>query len=125
MQIKETTLHNLQRLSDALNEPYSPIIRDASIKRFEYAFAAIWRMLAKLLTEKHGKKITSPKECFREAFLAGLINEEQRDELLSMTDDRMKTDSEYYWDICDDVFGRLGRYAELMGVVVGMVETSN
>ena len=100
MNIKATTLHNLQRLNEALSEPYSSIIRDAAVKRFEYAFEAFWRMLAKELTEQYGKKINSPKGCFREAFSAGLINEEERDTFLAMTDDRMATDGEHYLEIC-------------------------
>ncbi len=59
-----------------LNEPYSIIVRDATIQRFEYTFEAIWKFLKEYLKEKEGIICNSPKSCYRELFKLDLIKEE-------------------------------------------------
>lgn len=57
----------LRTLEDIVREPYSLIVRDAAIQRFEYTFEAVWKFLREYLGEKEGIISNSPKACFREA----------------------------------------------------------
>ncbi|MBC8205466.1 nucleotidyltransferase substrate binding protein [bacterium] len=124
MDIKDTTYRNIQRLKEALDEPYSSIIRDAAIKRFHYSFEAFWRMLAKHLKEQYEIICRSPKGCFREAFSAGLINEEEREICMEMTNDRNETTHIYNEKLAEIIFTRIKDYAELMGRVVERMKIS-
>jgi len=119
MDIIKTTIRNLQRLERTLAEPYSDIIRDAALMQFSYSYEAFWRMLAKHLTDHHGKIIKSPKQCFRVAFSTELINANEREICNMMTADKNMEIDENYEKNCDIVFGRLKSYAEAMGKVVG------
>ena len=48
-----------------MKEPFSMIIRDATIQRFEYTFEALWKFLKEYLKEKEGIVSNSPKACFK------------------------------------------------------------
>ncbi len=63
-------LKSLMTLEEILKEPFSIIIRDATIQRFEYTFEALWKFLKEYLKEKEGIISNSPKACFKEIFFA-------------------------------------------------------
>ena len=67
----------LKTLEDILKEPFSMIIRDATIQRFEYTFEALWKFLKEYLKEKEGIISNSPKACFKEIFSLGFLTEEE------------------------------------------------
>lgn len=58
-------LKSLETLEDILKKPFSIIVRDATIQRFEYTFEALWKFLKEYLKEKEGIICNSPKGCFR------------------------------------------------------------
>jgi nucleotidyltransferase substrate binding protein (TIGR01987 family) len=66
----------LNSLAEALAMPFSVIVRDASIQRFEYTFESIWKLLKAYLNLLEGVVCNSPKQCFREALKAGLLTAE-------------------------------------------------
>jgi nucleotidyltransferase substrate binding protein (TIGR01987 family) len=67
----------LSTLEEILHEPFSAIVRDATIQRFEYTFEAVWKALREHLLEMEGIVCNSPKSCFREAFSLGYLSEEE------------------------------------------------
>ena len=78
----------LKTLMEISKEPFSVIVRDATIQRFEYTFEALWKFLKEYLKEKEGIIANSPKACFREIFSLGFLTEEEAVKCLEMTDRR-------------------------------------
>jgi len=66
-------LKALDTLEEILRQPFSIIVRDATIQRFEYTFEALWKFLKEYLKEREGIVSNSPKSCFRETFSLGFI----------------------------------------------------
>jgi nucleotidyltransferase substrate binding protein (TIGR01987 family) len=64
-------------LREILMQPFSVIVRDAAIQRFEYTFEAYWKFIKEYLKIKEGIICNSPKSCFREVFTVGMINEDE------------------------------------------------
>ncbi|MBI3534270.1 MAG: nucleotidyltransferase substrate binding protein [Deltaproteobacteria bacterium] len=58
---------------EIIDEPENPIVRDASIQRFEYCLELAWKTLKKVLKIKSGADIYYPNDVFREAAKGGLI----------------------------------------------------
>ena len=71
----ETAQRALKTFEEILKEPYSKIVRDASIQRFEYFFEVFWKVVKIYLEYQEGIICNSPKSCFREMFSVGLIDE--------------------------------------------------
>ncbi len=64
----------LNSLKDVLKQDYNDYIRDAAIQRFEYTFELAWKAMKRTLKEE-GSEIGSPKQVFRSAFEAKLIDD--------------------------------------------------
>ena len=112
----------LNSLKEILKEPYSVYIRDATIKRFEFTFEALWKFLREYLKTTKGTVIGFPKDCFREIFIAGFISEEETEELLKMTDSRNETTHTYKEEVANKIYPKIKGYAELMDKVLGKVK---
>ncbi len=63
----------LATLDEIVNMPFSLIVRDASIQRFEYSFESLWKLLKVYLDRYEGLVCNSPKQCFREGLKVGLL----------------------------------------------------
>lgn len=73
----------LKSLNDALREPFSPIVRDATIQRFKNAFELSWKMLKRYFHVNNQISEANLKNIFREAGKQGIIeNVEQWFEFL-------------------------------------------
>ncbi|MEA2081532.1 MAG: HI0074 family nucleotidyltransferase substrate-binding subunit [Elusimicrobiota bacterium] len=103
-----------QTFEDILKEPYSLMMRDAAIQRFEYTFESVWKMLKELLKEDKGVIANFPKTVFRSIFSAGWINEQETKMCLDMTDDRNETVHIYNEKIAEKIFAELKEYCKLM-----------
>lgn len=105
-QLKER-LNSCQRALNTLNEilstPFSIIVRDASIQRFEYSFESLWRLLKEYLSQYEGILCNSPKQCFREGLKVGLLSIEETETCLIMTDDRNLTSHTYIESIANSI----------------------
>ena len=66
----------LHQFGDALEEPESSIVRDASIQRFEFTYELCWKTLKSFLEEIHGIRALSPRLVFKEAFALSFIDKE-------------------------------------------------
>lgn len=106
--------NSLETLKNILQEPFSIIIRDATIQRFEYTFEAFWKFIQEYLKEKEGIIVNSPKSCFREIFSLGFTSEEETVQLLEMTDKRNETAHTYKEKVADAIYEKINAYARLI-----------
>jgi len=104
----------LGTLKDILKEPFSIIVRDAAIQRFEYTFEAFWKFIREYLKEKEGIVANSPKSCFKEIFSLGLSNEDETVALQDMTDKRNDTSHTYKEGVAQAIYEKLVKYSGLM-----------
>jgi len=110
----EETERALKTLDEILKEPYSIIVRDATIQRFEYSFESFWKTLREYLKEYEGIVCNSPKSCFREALSIGLLNEEETIICLEMTDNRNLTSHTYLEEIAQKIYEKIKDYSAIM-----------
>ena len=105
----------ISTLREALGEPFTAIVRDAVIQRFEYSFELCWKWVRDYLDEMHGIVCQSPKGCFRELQAIEIVTDEEAETLLAMTDDRNATSHMYNEEMVNKIFERVrDRYFLLM-----------
>ena len=101
-------------LKEILDEPFSVIVRDATIQRFEYTFEALWKFLKEYLKEREGIICNSPKSCYREFFRLDMITENETVKFLEMTDDRNMTSNTYKEDVSMVLYEKMRNHYILM-----------
>jgi len=104
----------LTMLDEALHLPFSIIVRDAAIQRFEYSFESTWKLLKGYLEVQEGIICNSPKGCFREALQTGLLSREDSETCLIMTDDRNLTSHTYLEALAERIYAQLPAYLAVM-----------
>ena len=119
----ESASKALDSLAEALRMPFSVIVRDASIQRFEYTFESVWKLLKACLGVLEGIACNSPKQCFRQALKAGLLSVEDTEVCLIMTDDRNLTAHTYIEAVAVAIHRRLPEYHRVMHGLVTAVRT--
>jgi nucleotidyltransferase substrate binding protein (TIGR01987 family) len=107
----------LATLEAVLNEPFSVIVRDAAIQRFEYTFESVWKLVKQYLYEIEGIVCNSPKGCWRELLAVGMANETEVVTLLAMTDDRNLTSHTYVEALAKAIYQKLPVYTQLLRTV--------
>lgn len=110
--------NSLETLRSILTEPFSIIIRDATVQRFEYTFEAFWKFIQEYLKEKEGIIANSPKGCFKEIFSIGFSSEDETVQLLEMTDKRNETSHTYKEKVAQGIFERVNGYAIIMAIIL-------
>ena len=121
----ETAIKALKTLAEIVDEPYSTIVRDASIKRFEYSFDIFWKLIKDYLRVQEGIECASPKSCFREAFKVGILSEEETVKALEMTDERNLSTHTYDEEAIEEIYQRVRDYWKLMdNICVRIIESS-
>lgn len=118
----QDAIRSLETLKEILNEPFSIIVRDAAIQRFEYTFEAFWKFVKEYLRIKEKIIANSPKQCFRELFTIGIITEDENVRFLEMTDERNMTSHTYKEEVANIIYGGLKKYYELMKNTIGKLE---
>jgi nucleotidyltransferase substrate binding protein (TIGR01987 family) len=101
-------------LEEVLSEPPGTLVRDAAVKRFEYSFEAVWKLVQAYMREREGSLCNSPKSCFREAMRVGLLDTDEVERSLEMTDDRNRTTHTYQLKVAQSVFERARLYLQLL-----------
>lgn len=104
----------LERLGEALGEPKTDIVRDASIQRFEFSFELFWKAL-KDRAETDGLRVVSPRESLRAAFQLGLLDDDEQ--VFQMLEDRNRTSHLYNAAMAEDVFSPIPGFHALMVAV--------
>jgi nucleotidyltransferase substrate binding protein (TIGR01987 family) len=107
----------LDTFEEILNEPFSVIVRDAAIQRFEYSFEVIWKLLKEYLNKKEGIICNSPKSCLREAYSIQMLNKEESITALEMTDDRNLASQAYAEEAAQKIFEKLETYFNLISKI--------
>ncbi len=110
----EDSLKASGTLEKILKEPFSIIVRDATIQRFEYTFEILWKFLKEYIKEEHGIIINSPKSCFREIFSLGIITAEETEQFLEMTDKRNETSHTYKEEVAQAIFVKMNEFSLLI-----------
>ena len=100
----------LKTLEKIVQMPYSVIVRDAAIQRFEYTFEILWKFLKEYLRINEGIICNSPKSCFRQAFTVKLLTEEETINALEMTDDRNLTSHTYHEELAEKIYKKIPDY---------------
>lgn len=103
----------LDRLDEVLTrDPANDeTLGDAAIQRFEFNYELAWRALQRRM-ERDGVRTASPRDTFKAAYAAGLIDDEGA--WLAMIADRNRTSHIYSSAMARDVIGRLASYAVAM-----------
>lgn len=110
----ESTEKALKTLKAITEEPYSVIVRDAAIQRFEYTSEVFWKTVKGYLDVQEGIICNSPKSCFKEAFKVGLLSEEETVKILEMVDNRNLTSHTYHEEVAEEIYHQIRDYWELM-----------
>ncbi len=118
----DDALKALGTLEEILKEPYSVIVRDAAIQRFEYTFEALWKFLKEYLKEKEGVISNSPKSCFREIFSLGFITEDETIAYMEMTDTRNETSHTYKEEMAKIIYDKIAGYFTLMKNILDKIK---
>lgn len=116
------TVKALATLESVLKEPFSIIVRDATIQRFEYTFESLWKFLKEYLKEKEGIICNSPKACFRELLGLGLLNEEETVMCLDMTDRRNETSHTYMEEVAEKIYSKIESYSILIRNILSRIK---
>ncbi len=104
----------LATLDEAVQMPFSVIVRDACIQRFEYSFESLWKLLKAYLAQNEGILCNSPKSCFREALAVELLTAAETETCLVMTDDRNLTAHTYLEPVAEAIYQKLPVYLTVM-----------
>ncbi len=110
----ESCKRALKTLDDILATPFSVVVRDAAIQRFEYSFESLWKLLKSYLREREGIVCNSTKQCFREAQNVGLLVVGEVENCLAMTDDRNLTSHTYIEAVADAIYSRIPSHQAIM-----------
>ncbi|WP_292376722.1 nucleotidyltransferase substrate binding protein [Methanosarcina sp. UBA411] len=104
-------------LQEILSEPYSPIIRDATLFRFKRSVEIFWKLIKNYLFVHEGFVCESPKSCMKMAFKVGLIDEEETVKALEMIGFRLKNEHACQEEDLEEIYRQVGNYWELMDEV--------
>ncbi len=112
------------RLAEAVAQPESDLIRDATIQRFEFTFEVLWKTL-KLYLERQGHECGGPRPTLKKAFAENLIRTpEEADIWLRMLEDRNLTSHAYDEGLATRIYGNIvGEYAPLLGGMARVIQT--
>ncbi len=102
----------LLRFGEALTEPVSSIVRDASIQRFEFTYELLWKTLKNFIEEIHGIRTVSPRQVFKEAFALSLIDKE--DLFIEMIESRNTLAHTYNEDQAKNIYEKCPAYLSVM-----------
>ncbi len=109
----------LNRLKEALQEPESAIVMDATIQRFEFSYELMWKTLKNFLEDIHGIRVVSPRQVFKEAYRLSLI--EQEDLFLEMIHSRNLLSHTYNEELASDIYKKCPSYLSAMQEVFKFV----
>jgi nucleotidyltransferase substrate binding protein (TIGR01987 family) len=112
MEKLEQAKHALRTLSDILKEPFSPIVRDATIQRFEYSSEAVWKAAREWLYANESIEQNHPRGCFRKLYQIGRIDEALSLRLLESIDDRNRTSHAYIEALAEEVYANIPKHLE-------------
>ncbi len=123
--IKELDFHiktleqALTTLEEVLQAPYSVIVRDATIQRFEYTFELAWKLFRKA-AKVEGVEVGSPRQAVRAAYDIGVID--NADIWFEMLEDRNRTSHTYNVNTADQVYESAGHLPDHLRAAVEIIK---
>ncbi len=99
----------LHRLSEALDQPKNPFIRDAAILRFELVFELAWKSV-QTLARSEALEVNSPRSAFQAAFTLGLTDDETV--WPAILEARNLAVHTYHENLAEQLYESLPRFAE-------------
>jgi len=106
----------LGKFEQVMQKEENEYIRDSAIKRFEFTYELAWKTLRAYLKEK-GVRVYTPRDTIREAFQAGLIDNNPN--WMRMVDTRNATSHIYNEAMAEGVYKTLPVYLPLIKSLVG------
>ncbi len=91
-------------LKDGVLQAKTQLEKDGVIQRFEYTFELFWKTL-KIILSYLGIECYSPRNCIKEAFRQGLIEDDEI--FLDMLEDRNLSSHIYEEDSVEEIFRRI------------------
>jgi nucleotidyltransferase substrate binding protein (TIGR01987 family) len=112
------------RLAEAVAQPETELIRDATIQRFEFTFEIIWKTL-KLYLERQGHECGGPRPTLKKAFAENLIpSPEAADLWLRMLEDRNLTTHAYDEALANRIYSHIvSDYTALLSGMAATIQT--
>ena len=112
------------RLTEAVAQPQTQIVRDAAIQRFEFTFEVIWKTL-KLFLERQGHECGGPRSTLKKAFTEGLISSpDEADLWLALLEDRNLTSHAYDEGLAARIYQHIVKdYARILGAMAEKIQT--
>lgn len=112
------------RLAEAVAQPESGLIRDATIQRFEFTFEVVWKTL-KLYLERQGDECGGPRPTLKKAFAENLIpTPAEADVWFQMLEDRSLTSHAYDEAIAHRIYGHIvSDYAPLLSSMAQRIQS--
>lgn len=94
----------LNRLKEAVENAEDELDKDGVIQRFEFTVELLWKTLKAILEYKY-LQCNSPRNCIKEAFKAGLIEDDEI--ILDMLEDRNRSSYIYDSSMSEEIFVRI------------------
>lgn len=94
----------LSRLKEAVEKAEDELDKDGVIQRFEFTVELLWKTLKAILEYKY-IQCNSPRSCIKEAFKAGLIDDDEI--ILDMLEDRNRSSHIYDSSVSEEIFSRI------------------
>lgn len=92
------------KLKDGVEVANDELEKDGVIQRFEFTFEILWKTI-KLFLKHQGVDVKTPRECLKEAFRIGIIDDEEN--FLDMLEDRNVTTHLYDKEESEQIFIRI------------------
>lgn len=119
----EQTRKALAALDEVLEKPYSKIIRDAAIQRFEFTLETLWKLAQRYIFIHDGIDIGSPKGVIRGCFQSGLLDETESELFLKAIDDRNLTVHTYNEALAEKIYHNIFNYRPIFLTLFQKIET--
>ncbi|CAC9444464.1 hypothetical protein [uncultured Gammaproteobacteria bacterium] len=100
------------KLQEVLLENKTDIVWDSAIKRYEICYELSWKSIQEQLKNEGLEVCNSPKNCFKQAFKLGLIEEEEM--FADMVQNRNLTTHTYNEDLADKIYAQLEGYLQIL-----------
>jgi nucleotidyltransferase substrate binding protein (TIGR01987 family) len=114
----------LSSLGEVLQEPYSVIVRDATIQRFEYSGEAVWKAVREWLQVNESIEENHPRGCYRALYRIGKIEEDLSLLLLAVVEDRNRTSHAYIENVAAAVFEKIPEHYRALQSVLNLLKVS-
>jgi len=122
LQKYQDTSRALGSLEEIIDTPFSIVVRDAAIQRFEYTVEVLWKYVKVYLSRQEGLECYSPKSCIRELLAVDVLEEDDIVLALEMIDDRNRTSHTYHEAIAESIYHKLPDYLALMQTILPQLQ---